>query len=112
MGCDVCGEAGLSVPPLTASLSISMESRALMADSLLDRWSGGRFRGCVSGSIFFFLDEEEPGSVEWRPKGRSGSVLDDGDSARALVLAEEFLAGAVFLAGDLVGEWCNLGEEG
>jgi hypothetical protein len=84
---------------------MSIESRALMAESLLDRCSGGRFNGWVSGSVFFFLDEEEPGSVEWRPNGRSGrDLLDDGDSARALVLAEEFLRGAVFLVGDLVGE--------
>lgn len=90
-----------------------------MADSLLDRCSGGRFKGWVSGSIFFFLDEDEPGSVEWRPNGRSGRDLesrDDGDSARGMAelpdKVEEFLRGgaAAALVGGFVGDFD--GEEG
>lgn len=98
-------------------MSISMELRALMAeraDSLL-RCSGGRFRGWVSGSIFFRREEEEePGSVACRARergvrgldSRGEAATDDGDDSGR----EDFLVGDLDedlvggLSGDLIGE--------
>jgi len=100
------------VPPLTGSLSTSIELRSPMADKADKRFrcSGGRLSGCVSGSIFFCLREELV-SVEWRAKLREGRGCDDlasrdeGDSGRCAAAA--FLEGdreAEVLAGAFVGE--------
>lgn len=113
-GCCGGGDEGV---PLGGSRSMSIELRLLMlfADMAEKRFrcSGGRFRGCVSGSIFF---RREPGSVGCLAKERDGRALasrSEGDSGRGAGLcdeddAAEDLGGA--LAGGLVGDLT--GEEG
>lgn len=79
------------------------------------RSSGGKLRGWVSGS--YLCRREEPGSVEWRPKGREDRDFDSraapGDVGRegfleGCLAEEDVLEGEVFegedLAGDLVGD--------
>ena len=104
-------------PPLTGSLSTSIELRALMAESSERRLrcSGGRLSGWVSGSIFFRRDEERPGSVGCLAKGREvrgDCGLDSrwvGEPGRCWADDEPagFLVGEREpddLVGDLVGE--------
>lgn len=114
------------VPPLTGSLSTSIELRALIADRAERRFrcSGGRLRGCVSGSIFFRReDEPEPGSVAWRAKlreVRGGLVAsrDDDDESGRCDFTDEVrdvdVEGAVGGPGGsgLLGGWDDLVGEG
>lgn len=110
------------MPPLIGSLSTSIEFRSLIADRVADsrfRCSGGRLRGCVSGSIFF-LREEKLGSVAWRAKLRGGrgcgdliASRDEGESGRTAALLEgEREAGPEGLVGNLVGDPEAAGDEG
>jgi hypothetical protein len=80
---------------LTVSLSTSIEFRVLVmpAESADNRFlcSGGRLRGCSSGSIFFRLEDDDPGSVVFRAKreGRDCCGLGsraDGETGRAAFL--------------------------
>jgi hypothetical protein len=104
---------------LTGSLSVSIELRALMAESSDSRLrcSGGRLRGCVSGSTFFRREEARPASVGCRANGREvrgDCGLDEcsrdvGEAGRWDEEEEEaaFLVGdrePEDLVGDLVGE--------
>lgn len=98
---------------MTGSLSTSIELRALMADSSDRRLrcSGGRLSGCVSGSIFFRREDDKPGSVGWRAKGREvrGDCcdLDSREVGEVGRCEEAFLVGErepEDFVGDLVGE--------
>lgn len=92
---------------------LSTDSRALMADSLesLLISSGGRLRGCVSVSAFFFREEDLPRSDEALEKCREllercfaspeGLVGVAGEAGRADLLVGDDDAD---LDGDFVGE--------
>jgi hypothetical protein len=76
-------------PLMGDSLSTSIEFRPLIADRSENRFrcSGGKLRGCVSGSSFFRREDEDPDSAAERGKVRelrgllSGS-RDGGDAGR------------------------------
>lgn len=69
-------EAAAAAPPFTGSFSTSIDFLSLRPDSSekrLLRTSGGRLRGCSSGSIFLRRkDDEEMGSVACRAEERKG----------------------------------------
>ena len=89
---EVCGGVEGAVP--TGSWSMSMELWSLMAelDSSESRFlsSGGKLRGCVSGSTLL-LREEEPGSVEClEPRdGREDDLVSMREDGREDFLGED-----------------------
>lgn len=98
------GAGGEAVASLSTSI-LSKELRLLIFDKADRRLysSGGRFRGWVSRSAFLRRDED-PGSVEWRPKVRELRGFEPVSRSRGDGGAGEGLAGA-FLVGDLEALW-------
>lgn len=110
-GWEAAGEEGRSLS--TSIRSIESRWRLLFSwDESLFSSSGGKFRGCVSLSIFPYFDrrdDDDEGSVGWRPKPLDFFCSERGVAGFA---GEDGWADDLRAEGCLVGDRCGEAEAG